>query len=368
MCFRAAPSLPRRRKLPPPPDPCAPPCLTCVLPPLSCRLPVPTGGAGPSHSLSQPPEALLPVPQEADAGVGSGAPGGKCPGVSFWCFSLWLERTVQDGPLFPWPRGPMGGSEGGRPALGRGCSLCLAVSKSRPRTSRDLKMQIPGEPRATGSERKIRHLYFQRGAGDAVIRFGDRCSGAVSGAQCGLRVRGEGAFEPCARSEGRGLVSVLKQLVYLLPCSPCPALPARRHCAVGPWGQGRGSAVGLRGTRGAHTGVSNGTAAHDKGEFRTAWDRRLNERCGFWGPGVRGTGASWQQKCPAASRRPVPEPQERSLGFQQGQQLLRRPEREGVARTSEQKMGLGRGSAGRGVCPHEGRGEPAGVVPAGGVI
>ena len=64
------------------------------------------------------------------------------------------------------------------------------------------------------------------------------------------------------------------------------------------------------------------------------------------------------------------------LGFSAGAAAKEATEREGVMRTSKQKMGLGRGSAGCGkpqkhmldvrVYPHEGCGEPAGVVPAAG--
>lgn len=57
------------------------PQLLCPL--LSSPLAVPTGGARPGHSLSQPHEALLAVPQEADAGDRAGPPAGKCLRVSF---------------------------------------------------------------------------------------------------------------------------------------------------------------------------------------------------------------------------------------------------------------------------------------------
>ncbi|XP_078198824.1 haloacid dehalogenase-like hydrolase domain-containing 5 isoform X3 [Callithrix jacchus] len=64
------------------------------------------GGCRPSYPLSQPHEALLKVPREADAGVWAGACGGKCPGAS-------SPRTVQhyfpelapdwaSGMLLPW--------------------------------------------------------------------------------------------------------------------------------------------------------------------------------------------------------------------------------------------------------------------------
>lgn len=49
---------------------------------LLCLFAVPAGGARPGYSLPQPHEALLTVPQEADAGVRAGPAGGECASVS----------------------------------------------------------------------------------------------------------------------------------------------------------------------------------------------------------------------------------------------------------------------------------------------
>jgi hypothetical protein len=92
-CFIFRPLLP-----PPPvtyPSGCHPIMFSHpYLPLLSCSLVVSAGGSRPSHSLSQPHEALPAVPQQTDASVGAGAPGGERQSVSFQ-FAVPVERRVK---------------------------------------------------------------------------------------------------------------------------------------------------------------------------------------------------------------------------------------------------------------------------------
>ena len=176
------------------PAPCSRPHMRVLCcPSLGC----PAGGARPGDTVPQPHEALLAASRQADAGVWAGAPGGKCPSVSFCCFLLCCpcpaERTRVRSSGRPWEGGREGTSQGGQPWR-------PGVPESQP-TASGPAGQLRADSCPFPAESDSLGLRTQ-----AVLWFG------LGPTAPGARLRGA---QPRACAQ-RGCVPALKQLAPLL--------------------------------------------------------------------------------------------------------------------------------------------------------